>query len=85
MLSYSHCSWKRREREDAAGFGASQGPTRSGHVHAVRHQVAASTFDQVGSNRESGGEPTHYVGKQVICTLTLWTVRAMGSILQPMP
>ena len=38
------------------GFGASQGPTRSGHVHAVRHEVAAGTFDHAGSDGESGGE-----------------------------
>ena len=38
------------------GFGASEGPTRSGEVHAVRDQVAAGAFDHAGSDRESSGE-----------------------------
>ena len=38
------------------GFGASEGPTRSGEVYAVRDQVAAGAFDHAGSDRESSGE-----------------------------
>ena len=36
------------------GFGASEGPTRSGEVHAVRDQVAAGAFDHAVAIESSG-------------------------------